>query len=385
MRGGIGQFYEPILANIYRTFGNRTPPFFAQASLRNPPFPRAVGGAVPTTQQRLDLLEWNLKNPYMLQYNATVQHELLPQLSVMAGYIGSRGIHLFRNVESNQAVPVVQPDGSYFFPVGSTRRSPNWAAVRIRRTDGNSWYHGMVTSVTKRFSGGLQFQGSYTLGRSNDEGSLSAGSADFDNGFPPRYADDRHDNYGLSDYDVRHNFTFNYSYVLPFGEGTQGVARVLAAGWQLSGIVALRSGVPFTPVLSFDRARALPRSGGDGQRPNWAPGYDQSTVILGGPDRYFDPNAFVLPEAGTFGDVGRNALIGPGYASWNMAVFKNVELGGRRKLQLRLETFNLLNRANFSLPSRVVFGASGRVENAGEITDIVGTARQIQLGVKIEF
>lgn len=385
IRGGAGQFYEPVLANIYRTFGNRTPPFFAQASLRSPPFPQAVGGVLPTNQQRLDLLEFDMKNPYMLQYNLLVQHELLPQLSVTAGYLGSRGIHLFRNVEANQAMAQVRPDGSYFFPVGSTRRSPDWAAVRIRRTDGNSWYNGLVTSVTKRFSGGLQFQGSYTLGRSYDEGSLAAGSGDFANGFPPRYADDRHDNYGLSDYDVRHNFTFNYSYVLPFGEGARGAARVLAAGWQLSGIVALRSGVPFTPVLSFDRARALPRSGGDGQRPNWAPGYDQSKVILGGPDQYFDPNAFVLPEAGTFGDVPRNTLTGPGYASWNMAVLKNVELGARRKLQLRFETFNLLNRANFGLPSRVVFSASGRVENAGEITDVVGTARQIQLGVKFAF
>ncbi len=385
LRGGAGQFFEPILANIYRTFGNRTPPFFAQASLRNPPFPRAVGGAVPTAQQRLDLLEFDLKNPYMLQYNLTVQHELLPQLSVTAGYIGSRGIHLFRNVESNQAVPVIQADGSYFFPAGGTRRSSNWAAVRIRRTDGNSWYNGLITSITKRFSGGLQFQASYTLGRSYDEGSLAAGSADFANGFPPRYADDRHDNYGLSDYNVRHNFTFNYSYVLPFGESATGAAKLLAAGWQLSGIVTLRTGVPFTPVLSFDRARALPRSGGDGQRPNWAPGSDAGKAILGGPDRYFDPTAFTLPDAGTFGSVGRNTLIGPGYATWNMAVFKNVALGGRRKLQIRLESFNLLNRANFDLPARIVFGASGRVENAGEITDVVGTARQIQLGAKIEF
>jgi hypothetical protein len=303
----------------------------------------------------------------------------------MAGYIGSRGVSLFRNVESNQANAEVLADGSYFFPVGSVRRSPNWAAVRIRRTDGNSWYNGFVTSVTKRFSGGFQFQGSYTLGRSHDEGSLSAGSQDFSNGFPPRYADDRHDNHGLSDFDVKHNLTFNYSWTLPFGQSLSGVGRALAAGWQVSGIVTVRSGVPFTPVLSFDRARALPRSGGDGQRPHWAPGFNADNVILGDPDRYFDPEAFLLPDAGTFGNVPRNALRGPGYGVWNAAVFKNFELGGRRRLQLRVEGFNLLNRANFALPARVVFSAAGPVENAGEITDIVGTARQIQLGVKLDF
>ena len=126
VRGGSGIFYEPILANIYRTFGNRTPPFFYQASLSNPPFPRAVVGELPTNQQRLDLLEFDLDNPYMWQYNLTVQRELMPQLSVMVGYIGSRGYELFRNVESNQAIPVIQSDGSYFFPV---RQHPPLTAV----------------------------------------------------------------------------------------------------------------------------------------------------------------------------------------------------------------------------------------------------------------
>jgi hypothetical protein len=385
VRGGAGLFYEPILANIYRTFGNRTPPFFAQASVTNPPFPHAVGGEIPRNRQRLDLLEWDLDNPYMVQYNLTAQRELMPQFVVLAGYIGSRGINLFRNVEANQSIPEIRPDGSYFFPVNAERRSPEWAAVRIRRTDGRSWYNGFVSSVTKRFGAGLQLQGSYTFGRSFDEGSLAAGSQDFNNGFPPRYADDPPDNYGPSDFDITHNFTFNYSYTLPFGAAATGARRLLVAGWQLSGIVTLRSGVPFTPVLSFDRARAFPRSGGDGQRPNWAPGFNADNAILGEPDRYIDPNAFTLPDAGTFGNLPRNALRGPGYAVWNGALFKNIELGGRRRLQLRVEAFNLLNRANFALPASTVFGAAGRVENAGEITDIVGTARQIQLGVKVEF
>ncbi len=386
IRGGGGMFYEPILANYYRTFGNRTPPFFYQANLTNAPFPHAVAGVPKTSSQRLDLMQWDLDNPYMLQYNLTMQHELLPQFSVMVGYMGSRGIHLFRNIESNQAVPTIQADGSYFFPTTNARRSPDWNSVRLRVTDGNSWYHGLVAGATKRFSQGLQFQASYTLGRSYDEQSISAGSQDFNNGFQPRYGYDRHDNYGPSDFNVRHNFTFNYSWMLPFGETATGAARVLAAGWQLSGIVTLRSGVPFTPLLSFDRARARPRTGGDGQRPSWTSGYDAGKATLGGPEQYFDPNAFVMPEAGTFGDVPRNVLTGPGYATWNSALFKNIELGGRRKLQLRLEAFNILNRANFGLPANVVFTAPTTLaENAGEISDIVGTARQIQLGAKIEF
>ena len=163
------------------------------------------------------------------------------------------------------------------------------------------------------------------------------------------------------------------------------MAGALAQGWQVSGIVTVRSGVPFTPQLGFDRARARPRSGGGGQRPSWAPGYDRDNVILGGPDQYFDPNAFVLPAAGTFGDVERNALEGPGFATWDMAVFKSFRFNGKYRAQLRFEMFNALNRANFSLPSNTVFNAAGRIENAGEITGISGTARQMQLGVKFDF
>jgi hypothetical protein len=379
--GGGGLFYEPILGNFYRAYGNRTPPFFQLANIRRPPFPNPLGF---TPRNRLDLLEFDLKNPYRAQYNLSVQREILPELVVMVGYVGSRGIHQIRNVEANQAIPQILSDGRYFFPPNSARRNPNFESVRLRVADGNSWYNGAVVNVRRRFSGGLQFQASYTYGESTDEGSQAVGSGDFNNSFQPRYAYDRTDNKGPSDFDIRHNFVVNYSYALPFGKNASGARRALASGWQLSGVLGLHSGVPFTPELGFDLARALPRSGGAGQRPNWAPGRNPGNAIQGGPARYFDPTAFTLPDPGFFGDVGRNVLTGPGFATWDAAVFKNIELGGRR-LQLRLEVFNALNRANFSLPATTVAGSAGLVENAGEITSTVGTARQIQLGVKLEF
>jgi hypothetical protein len=389
IRGGAGFFHEPLLGNYYRTYGNRTPPFMQQANISRPPFPNPFGGTfVPLN--RLDLFDFEPENPLRIQYNVTFQREVLPETVVTVGYIGSRGYHQVRNVEANQSIPTVLPDGRYFFPASPTggnppRRNPNFESIRLRTTDGNSWYNGMALGVSKRFSRGLQLQGSYTYGKSTDEGSQAIGSGDFSNSFQPRYAYDRHDNFGRSDFDIRHNFVFNYSYELPFGQELTGIAGALATGWQVSGIVTLRSGVPFTPVLGFDRARARPRSGGAGQRPNWAPGFNRDAVTLGGPERYFDPNAFTLPDAGFFGDVERNALEGPGYATWDMAVFKNVRLNGKYKVQLRVEAFNVLNRANFGLPAVTVFNAAGRLENAGEITSIVGTARQMQLGLKVEF
>jgi hypothetical protein len=387
LRGGAGYFYEPILGNYYRTYGNRTPPYMQQANIPNPPFPNPLGGNF-VVLNRLDLFQFDAKNPLRIQYNATFQREILPQMVASVGYIGSRGFHQVRNVEANHSIPEIRPDGSYFFPLvngaNPPRRNPNFESIRIRLTDGNSWYNGLTASLAKRFSNGLQFQGSYTFGESKDEGSQAIGSSDFGNSFQPRYAYDRTDNYGRSDFDIRHNFVLNYSYTLPERDGG-GAAAALLNGWQVSGIFTARSGVPFTPVLGFDRARARPRSGGAGQRPSWAPGYDQGSVILGGPDQYFDPNAFVLPEAGTFGDVGRNVLEGPGFATWDMSVIKNFTIAGRSRAQLRFEVFNMLNRTNFGLPAATVFNAQGRVESAGEITDIVGTARQMQLGFKIEF
>jgi hypothetical protein len=150
-------------------------------------------------------------------------------------------------------------------------------------------------------------------------------------------------------------------------------------------LVAIRSGVPFTPVLGSDRARILPRSGGAGQRPDPNPSFT-GPIILGSPGRYFDPNAFSWPAAGYFGTIGRNTLRGPGYANCDTAIVKSFPLGGGRKMQFRGEIFNAFNRANFGLPATAVFNSQGRIPgSAGVITSTVGTARQVQLGLKLEF
>jgi hypothetical protein len=192
------------------------------------------------------------------------------------------------------------------------------------------------------------------------------------------------DNKGLSDFDIRHNFVFNSTWEIPVRHSLGGAARALAEGWQVASILTIRSGIPFTPQLGFDRARALPRSGGAGQEPDLVAGCSLNPV-LGGADHYFDANCFSLPAAGTFGNVPRNTIIGPGFGSLDFAVFKNVMLRGGRRIQLRAEGFNVTNHVNFGLPQTTVFNAAGRVSNAGQITTIVGTARQFQFGAKVDF
>jgi hypothetical protein len=383
LHGGAGLFYEPLLSNLYRAYGNRTPPYYNLINPRSPSFPNPPTSG-SSSLLRLDLVDYNLENPYRVQYNLTYQRELAAQTVATVGFVGSRGDNQIRNVEYNQAVPQILADGRLFFPANPVRRNPNFNSMRLRTTDGLSWYRGLIAGASRRFTAGVALQASYTLGKSEDLGSQAIGSGDFDNSFQPRYAFDPMDNKGLSDFDIRHNFVFNYTWELPFARSATGVAHQLAAGWQLSGIVTLRSGVPFTPVLGVDRARALPRSGGAGQRPNLVSGCSLNPVV-GSPAQYFDADCFSLPDLGFFGDVPRNTMIGPGFASWDMAVFKNVMLGGGRRIQLRVEGFNITNRANFGLPASTVFNSAGRVANAGEITGIVGTARQFQFGVKVDF
>ena len=383
LHGGAGLFFEPILSNIYRAYGNRTPPYYNLINPSNPTFPTPpISGT--SSLLRLDLVDYNIRNPYRVQYNVTYQRELPGRTVVTTGLVGSRGYRQIRNVEYNQAIPQIQADGSFFFPAGSTRRNPDFGSVRLRISDGLSWYKGLIAGASRRFSGGLALQASYTLGKSEDLGSQAVGSADFDNSFQPRYAFDPIDNKGLSDFDIRHNFVFNSTWEIPVPHSLGGAAKALAEGWQLASILTLRSGIPFTPQLGFDRARALPRSLGAGQRPDLVAGCSLNPV-LGGADQYFDPNCFSLPAAGTFGNVPRNTIIGPGLASWDMALFKNIAVPGGRRIQLRAEGFNITNHVNFGLPQPTVFNAAGRVSNAGQITSIVGTARQWQFGMKVDF
>ena len=122
MHGGAGYFFEPILSNIYRAYGNRTPPYYNLINPANPTFPTPPTSGT-SSLLRLDLVDYHLKSPYRAQYNATYQRELPAKTIVTAGFIGARGYNQIRNVEYNQSIPIVQADGSYFFP-SATRRNP---------------------------------------------------------------------------------------------------------------------------------------------------------------------------------------------------------------------------------------------------------------------
>jgi hypothetical protein len=127
-------------------------------------------------------------------------------------------------------------------------------------------------------------------------------------------------------------------------------------------------------------------------RPNLRPGVTPQDIVLGGPNQYFDPSAFVLQPRGFLGDAGRNMLRGPGFVSFDLSAVKHHpwHLAGKSgAIEFRIEAFNVFNRANFSIPNRVVFAGArdgeAPLSTAGHITSTVNDARQMQLGVKIKF
>ncbi|HKX30728.1 MAG TPA: carboxypeptidase regulatory-like domain-containing protein, partial [Blastocatellia bacterium] len=239
---------------------------------------------------------------------------------------------------------------------------------------------------------GIRAQASYTFSRSIDDASGSS-SDDYDNA--SQYGVDFYDrgrDRGLSAFHATHNLALNWTWDLPFARSSRGVAAVLFKGWQLNNISALRSGQPFTVRLSFNRSGNLNNAAFSlSDRPDLNPRFAGETV-LGGPDRYWDVNAYLLPPANQQGTLGRNTLIGPALVSIDMSLAKTFKVDEKRSLQLRAECFNAPNHPNFATPSgRTAFtgvradGSAIVAPDAGRITSTVTTSRQIQLGLKLSF
>jgi hypothetical protein len=200
-------------------------------------------------------------------------------------------------------------------------------------------------------------------------------------------------------------------YRLPGFVSSDGVAGKLVNGWWVSGILTLQSGSPFTPALGFNRSLSGSAGAPAGMdRPDLVPGRNSSNAVFGGTSagcpgfaagtpfgprntaHYFDPCAFTIPTAGFLGTTTRNMLRAPGYAGLDFSVVKDTKLkflGENGNLQFRTEVFNIFNRANFGLPNRTVYTARATGEpvlgTAGQITSTVGTARQVQLALKLLF
>lgn len=401
VRGGFGIFFDSMSPLWWQAGADTQPPGSLLFSPGNPAFPNLYNyivtgaGQVPPKPTPSPIGFTTL--PSTMQYTFTFQRQLSGSTVLALGYVGSMGRHLWDRANKNIVEPTILSDGRKFFPANGVLRNPNFGGrVSFAQTEVNSSYNGMIVSLQKRMSHGLQFQTSYTFSKSLDTNAgVSIGTvfnADYAAGLmdPDNWKADR----GLSDFDTRHNITFNSTWDVPVGPGKalgsnlKGVGATLLGGWQMTGVVKIASAFPFT-ISSFTGSINWSRNGCSticAQRPDLLPG-KSNNPILGNPDEWFDPTAFRVAQLGFYGNLGRNTLSAPDLAEVDFSLLKNFDLkriSEQFRLQFRSEFFNIANHPNFSIPQYNIFNAQGQiVGNAGQITSTATSARQIQFGLKL--
>ncbi len=276
VRAGYGLYFNTNnQQNLIVTVTNppATPRFvIPNASFPDPPFERGIGNTIRPMQ-------WDIENPRLHVWNVSLQRALPADFVATVGYAGSRGTHLFRNIDVNIPTPVTGPDGRLFFAAGLPRPNPSFGTIELKSSDGESWYRALILELRRNFRNGFSFQSSYTWSRSEDTTQASTFFSDATNGttvafpeFDPDY------NKGPSDWDTPHNRVANVIWDLPFARGATGVKGALLDGWQLTGIGgdAQRTAADrlraeqlvALPVVSLDCADHRPRSSGPGTGPH---------------------------------------------------------------------------------------------------------------------
>jgi hypothetical protein len=409
LRAGAGVFYSQVMGRNWYVYGLFQNPWLQFATIRNPSFPHPFSGnfTFEDADPRNDFRDPDLKTPTVYQYSLNLQQQLWGGFAMELGYVGSRGIHLLRNYDGNSAFPLTTEVGptTIVYPANATPRNPDLSAIFALASDGNSSYNSAQVTIKKEFSHGLQFQTNYTFARGLDNASsLQRGqgnNAPSFTMFPERPDLD----WGLSHFAIKHTFTANFSYSLPQLSRLSGAPGMIVNGWRLEGIIRANSGVPFTAENNVSRSRN--QSTQLAERPNLNSGFSNnptsgvsagcatsptnSTPLfagqkLGTPQRWFDPCAFSIPTLGTYGNLGRNTIFGPGLQMVDTALVKHFPIGEGMGFDFRGEVFNLFNHANFGLPGNRLFTSSGaRSAAAGRITTVLTSARQFQLGLKFIF
>jgi hypothetical protein len=415
VKDGQGRFTNPVFllqpgaCNQFGTcnqFGGARQDFVA---LIGQLFSQNLGGGLAFT-----LTDKNLRTPYVQQWHLTVEREWFGDYLISASYVGTKGTKLTRLTTPNggpnvlpfipiatsiddlpQSTPVIFPP---FIGSGLTKRTnTNLGAYQIYENSAASNYHALQLEARKRYSRGLQFTAAYTLSHAID---------DVSDVFPiagaPILAQDQH-NYraerASASFDMRQRLAASLIWDLPFWRNARGGLGRWLGGWQVASIFQAHSGQPYTLTMPFDvnldgnlsdRPFNIPNglvylSGHGRRRVAIAPGHtvsDFAPIFI--PQITFpgDPGGFVIP----FGDspnarvMGRNTVRGDSLINLDLSLNKVFRITETQSLDFRVESFNLMNRANFGLPARVL-GAPG----FGSAIDTVTPGRVIQLALKYRF
>jgi hypothetical protein len=273
--------------------------------------------------------------------------------------VGARGTSLVRKRNLNQPAPA---PGA----VDERRPIPGYGDILLVEAAGTSISHALQLRVERPRAKGLWLRGAYTWGKSIDDGSAFLASEGNDN--TPQWSDRPDLERGLSDYDVRHRGVVAAIWEVP----SMG-SKALGRDWQMSALLSVQSGRPFTPRVTSDNSNTGNLGGQFGyDRPDEVPLGTPGSVTYNG-------RAFQIAAPFTFGSAGRNILIGPAFASLDVAISKITPLGGTRRLEARAEIYNVLNRTNLGLPDSFVdhptFGQSLSA----------GPGRMAQIAVRVAF
>jgi hypothetical protein len=407
IRAGAGLYYALVDNLSYRLDQNG--PYNTVDAAKGVPIAAILAGGSNTAISGQKVIpsgvQPDLKTPTVISYDLKLEQQIFQNTTLSIGYIGSHGyreiLSIDANVPTNVVIcpaspcPAAYPVGAYFYyftaakPFGGTPPLANNAIWNTTHwfSQGVSSYNGLEVDVSHRFNHGLQFRGVYTFSKALDDGdSMNTSVATNSPAFASNPLDPKGSDYGRASFDIRHSAVINATYDLPFGRknasGKNPWWNAVVGNWQASGIETVQSGLPFTPQLSYN-----PSNDGDTRnpvRPSLNPIFT-GPIILGGPGRYFDPNAFIAPLANTYGNAPRNFLVGPGLVETDFSLAKKFLFTERYNLQFRAELFNIFNHTNFNNPNPVVLtsATSGTSPTAGVITSTSTSSRQVQFGLKL--
>jgi hypothetical protein len=375
-RGGYGIFYGAQEVRTGFQIGYSMPFFFqlskssefgvTPATFVHEGFPALdpAEAAFPT----LFTVDRRFKTPYYQQWNFSVQRDLGWNTLLEIAYVGSKGTHLQVLRDYNQPQP--GPGDPQ-----ERRPYPQYGNFGSINNAGSSTFNSFQLKLNKRWSNGIWLLSAFTYSKAyNDQPEICCASP-----WPPNtynIAGER----GPADYDQRYRSVTSFAWDLPFGKGRhfldkEGVLDAIFGGWQFGGIVTITAGFPFSPATSLDTSN----TSSNGQlRPDLV---GNPNVANPSPAQWFNPAAYATPAEFTFGNAGRNSLVGPGTRTADLYMRKEFKIGNRARLELRIEAFNAFNHPNFGLPDNYVDDGDA----AGTITSTSIHQREIQFGARLGF
>jgi hypothetical protein len=315
-------------------------------TMRNP-FPSNSGNAsISLFSESRDY-----RTTYVQQYSAGVQRQVARNLVVELSFLGNK------QTAGNITRPInaPSPGPGTAAQVNARRPFPQYGNLSQNQSTGNADYNSGILRIEKRFSGGLTFLGSYTWSKSIwDQTTPDPSNTRMGRGPSP--------------IDNRHRVVFSYLYELPFLKNNGYLG-----GWQISGVVTLRSGQPLTPTLTADNSNTTARQ--DRPLAIGNPAIDNPDPRVG----WWNRSAFTTPPIYTYGNAGTGILVGPAFNNVDFSTSKNFRVTEGTRLQFRGEIFNILNHPNFGQPNTqwdtALFGTVGSAL----------PSRQIQFGLKLVF